>query len=363
MKNIIEIGLNLNQKILQELKILEMNTFELFKYLEDFSKKSCFFTLPLEEDIYIEKTESVLEDYLLDQINLLNIEKKIKGICCHFVENLDDKGYLKVSFTEISQKYGIDIYSIKKSHKVFKGLEPKGIGARNLKEALIVQAEEFPDLEEVLLCAYEDLISMRIDKVGKKLGISIERVKEIISPMREFISYPRRDFAGKIMAHTRTSDIIVSGNLKVSLNKKYDLRIEEASEYSNYGSSSSLYKKEKRVAFTINLALEKRKKTLLNLGEFIVNYQKDYFNGGSMKPLIQEKIAETLNVSTSTISRACKDKVLEYRGKQFEMKEFFPRKVAADNSSWEVKRMIKELIDNEDRRSPLSDEDIKKDLS
>lgn len=363
MRNELKIEINISQKMLKDLAVLEMNSNELYSYLSEFSNESLFFHLPFEEKIYKEHSTTIdnLEEYLIRQIELMNIGKKEKTICLYFAENLDEKGYLKISFYELSQKYNIEKKILNKALELFKELEPKGIGAKDLREALIFQAKDFPLLKKILINYYQELSTMRFDKIAKKLDVSIDEVKKIIEPMRNFISYPRRDFSGQAQRQLRISDIIISDEFEIKLNKRYNFRLEASCDNKNF-KKNRIFKREQKKAEAINESLEKRSTTLMRLAKFIIEYQENFFKGSSMKSLTQEKVAASLGIHISTVSRACRDKILEFKGKQYELKEFFPRKVGKHNSSWEIKKAIKELIDNEDKKNPYSDEDLRKEL-
>ncbi len=344
----------LSQKNIKKLKILEMNTHELNNFLWEFKNENFIPTTELMDEIYDKKEES-LEEFLWDQLRFLKIGRLEKEICRHFVEMLDDKGYLNISLNAVAKKFKTTIFKVKEVKKILETLEPAGIGAGNLKEAIIIQSRNYEELKKISPKVWDDILDMRLDRAATKLDISMTDLKDLIDPVRTFISYPRKDFSSK-KAVIQSSDIIISNELTLTLDKRYKY------QFDGDDLSKFLSKKKIKEINLINIALEERRKTLLNIAGIILKRQRGFFKGGYMNPLKLSDLAEELGLHISTISRACKDKILEYNCKQYRLNDFFVGEAAWGCSSQRLSVEIQRLVDTEDKSIPHSDEEIRKRL-
>lgn len=342
----------LSQKNIRKLKFLEMNTDEMNRFLWEFKNENFIPTTELMDEVYNKKDES-LEEFLWDQLRFLKISRLEKDICRYFIESLDDKGYLNISLNSAAKKFKTTIFKIKEVKKILETLEPRGVGAGNLKEAIIIQSRSYEELKKISPKIWEDILDMRLDRAATKLDISMDDLKVLIAPVRSFISYPRRDFSGK-KAVIQSSDIMISNKLILTLDKRYEY------QFDGGDLSQFLSKKKLKEINLINIALEERKKTLLNIGKIILKRQMEFFKGGYMVPLKLSDVAEELGLHISTISRACKDKILEYNYKQYRLNDFFVGEVGEGFSSQRLSVEIQRVVDREDKLYPYSDEEIRK---
>ena len=336
----------ISKKKIESLKILELNTSSLKNYLK------VSYGVEEEELSLLHSKEKTLEDFLLEQVGLLKITGKKRKILEEFIWNLDEKGYLRVSLIELSKRSGVPIFEIRKCYELFKGLDPKGIGGKNLKEVLILQSEKGSNLEKILEKMSVELFNMNFIKISKKMNMNIEEIKVAIEPMRYFISYPRKNFGAYRVQETREEDIFYSNKDEIKLNDSYSYRVGE----------DDIAIKNIRVVEKINMALEMRELTLLSVSKYIVDSQKEFFNKGEMNSLKLEDIAIALGKSISTISRAIKDKTLNFNGKKYFLNEFLTNKVGK-TTSYNIKRSIEKIIKYEEKKTPLSDEEVRKKLS
>lgn len=346
MKLELKISQKISKKKIESLKILELNTFHLKKYLK------INYGVEERELSYLSQKERSLEEFLLEQAGLLKVTKEQAEILEEFIWNLDEKGYLRLSLTDLAKKKRKGLEYIRECYEIFKGLEPVGIGGRDMREVLIFQSERGSVLRRVLEDMYRELLDINFPKISKRLGISIGKIKEEIEPMRYFISYPRKNFAYSASAEIKEDDVFLGKGLEVVLNSSYGYRV---SEDEVQGGSV-------RLAEKINTALTMREATLLKVAEFIVDHQKDFFTGREMKPLKLEDVAEVVGVSISTVSRTIRDKRLNHQGKRYDLKELFTSQVG-ETTKDNVKRVVQKIVDSEDKRDPLSDEEIRKKVS
>lgn len=346
MKLELKISQKITKKRIESLKILELNTFYLRNYLK------VNYGVEETELSYLSKRGKSLEEFLLEQVGFLKIPREKVGILEEFIWNLDEKGYLRLSLTELAKRSRKSIKYIRECYETFKGLDPKGIGGKDMREVLILQSEEGSVLRRILEEMYRELLDINFPKISKRLGVTIEEIKEEIEPMRYFTSYPRKNFACYAPVEIREDDIFLDENMGITLNSSYDYRV---SEEEVQGRNLKLVEK-------INTALAMREATLFKVATSIVEHQRGFFTGGEMRPLKLEEVAEVLNISISTVSRTIRDKNLDYLGRRHNLKEFFTSQVG-ETSRHNIKRRLEEVVASEDRGNPLSDEKIRKRLA
>ncbi len=346
MKLELKISQKITKKKIESLKILELNTFHLRNYLK------VNYGVEERELSYLARRERSLEEFLLEQVGLLKVSREKSGILEEFIWNLDEKGYLRLSLTDLAKKKRKSIEYIRECYETFKELDPRGIGGRDMREVLILQSEMGSILRRILEDMHRELLDINFPKISRKLGISIEEIKEEIEPMRYFISYPRKNFAYSVPVEIREDDIFLGEGMEVTLNKSYGYRVSE----------EDVQGKSIRVAEKINTALAMREATLLKVAKFIVEHQRSFFTGGEMEPLKLKDVAEVLGVSISTVSRTIRDKKLNHQGTRYNLKEFLTGQVG-ETTRHNIKRVVQEIVDSEDERNPLSDEEIRGKLS
>lgn len=268
MKLELKISQKITKKKIESLKILELNTF----YLKNYLKVS--YGVEEGELSYLSRRERSLEEFLLEQIGLLKISREKIEVLEEFIWNLDEKGYLRLSLTDLAKRKRRSLKYVQECYETFKELDPRGIGGRDMREVLILQSEMGSVLRRILEDMYRELLDINFPKISRKLGISIEEIKEEIEPMRYFISYPRKNFAYSVPVETREDDIFLWEGMEVTLNKSYGYRVSE----------EDVQGKSIRVAEKINTALAMREATLLKVAKFIVEYQGDFFRGRDEAP-------------------------------------------------------------------------------
>ncbi len=346
MKLELKISQKITKKKIESLKILELNTF----YLKNYLKVS--YGVEEGELSYLSRRERSLEEFLLEQIGLLKISREKIEVLEEFIWNLDEKGYLRLSLTDLAKRKRRSLKYVQECYETFKELDPRGIGGRDMREVLILQSEMGSVLRRILEDMYRELLDINFPKISRKLGISIEEIKEEIEPMRYFISYPRKNFAYSVPVETREDDIFLWEGMEVTLNKSYGYRVSE----------EDVQGKSIRVAEKINTALAMREATLLKVAKFIVEYQGDFFLGGEMKPLKLEDVAEPLGISISTVSRTIRDKRLNHQGTRYNLKDLFTNQIG-ETTRHNVKKVVQEIVGSEDKSNPLSDEEIRQKMS
>ena len=334
-----------------------------------------------------ESRHESLNDYLLHQLAEMDIDDEVERFAERIISVLDarDGGYLKVPLVDLLP---IDHTEEQLAHaqealKIVQGLEPAGIGARDLRECLLNQLTEgMPYLEEMrtLISGYlNDLADNRLPLIHRKTGFSIERIHELRDQMHKLNPKPGAEFLNTYVPSV-TPDVSVEadehGKFKVSLDddrvprlfisEYYRSRLQDphaAQEEKDY------IKKKLNSAQWLIESIEQRRSTLTKVAQEIVNHQQRFFEEGpeALEPLKMQQIADRVGVHVTTVSRAVDDKWMQTPRGLFPLKRFFVGGTQTDEGedvAWDTVRMkMQEIVDKEDKRKPYSDDELVAELS
>lgn len=335
-------------------------------------------------------------EQLLTQLGLRVLDDGKFQIAAHIIGNLDDSGYLQrdldamVDDLAFSLNIKTTVEEIKELLLIIQGFDPPGVGARNLQECLLIQLmRDDPTTEEVKVAIqiieknFEDFTKKHYDKITKKLGISETQLKVAISEILKLNPKPGNTY----MEHSRVQQYIVpdyiitnnNGILELYLNSKNapELRVsktyqEMLESYSknkdkNSGKKDALMFVKQKIdgAKWFIDAIKQRQDTLYQTMLCIMDYQKEYFQEGDetlIKPMILKDIAEKVNLDISTISRVANSKYVQTPFGTFPLKSFFSESMSTDSgeevSTREVKKILQDCIGSENKRKPLTDDEL-----
>lgn len=320
-----------------------------------------------------------LQDHLLSQMAFIEIGPRKKEIAENIICNLDNNGYLQYPLEEIVGAMGGTVTQVEAEEvlKLVQSMDPPGVGARTLEECLLLQLspeDECSDLARVLVTSHlDDIRANRFPKIAKDTGRSLEEVKRTIELVLTLNPKPGALYDTTEPAYI-LPDVIVEER-----NGEYEVRLEETGmprliispfyrnllrrDGGNPQTRDYVRKKIQAARWLID-SIEQRRNTLLRVARATVDSQREFMIRGVavLKPLRMQDIARRVGVHVSTVSRAIADKYMQTPQGIFEMKYFFtggtPRG-DGDMASWNsVKQRIRQLIEVEDKRSPLSDEEI-----
>ncbi|XZI56189.1 RNA polymerase factor sigma-54 [Clostridium perfringens] len=358
---------------------------ELVKYLESDNYGSQSYGEYDEEGIspftFISKPES-LTDYLEGQILELPIDEYMRSVCSYMVECLDQKGYLDIKKEELMNELDCSEETFNRALIVIQNLEPAGIGARDLKECLEIQlerkGENDPIVKEIIDNHLDDLADNRYQVIAKDLDITPKKAQDYGDLIKTLEPKPSRGFytgdeVGFIIpdAEIRKIDgeffiLMKDGVLPMlSVNPLYKDILKDSTN----DKEATEYVKEKidKAMFLIK-SIEQRKSTLHKVLQKILEKQKDYFEKGEkyLKPMTLKEIAEKLEMHESTISRAIRDKYILTSMGTIKIKDLFVNSISNKEKSdgeddvtvINIKKALEEVIKEEDKRKPLSDQAI-----
>jgi len=363
------------------------------------------------EDRYerpIVQVNSMYED-LINQLGMLELTELEYIIGKEIIGELDEDGYLrKQKSNETKEKVPIPIQSItdylvchyqiqvtdemvESVLKKIQSLEPSGIGARDLRECLLIQLQRNPAFNKnrsiqvahtIIKEYFDELTKKHYEKIINKLNISSEEMKEALNVIKHLNQKPGAQFDTKVL--TIVPDFILTidddNQIHIKLNKgnapmlKLDqnyLNMLEKYQQSNYNEAKETYQFVKTrvdsAKFFID-AIRQRSATLYKIMMTIAHKQRDFFlsdgDDAQLKPMILEDVANEIGMDISTVSRSVNSKYVECPFGIYELKFFFSSSITTDSgdevSNKEVKKVLKEIIDNEDKSKPYSDEKLEK---
>ena len=340
------------------------------------------------------KVETGFNELMLEQLGQLNLNEHQQKVAEQIIGNLDDDGYLRRDISSIVDdlafRQNIETTEEELSELILQiqQFDPPGICARNLQECLLLQLErrsgEGVHVEmaiKVLEKYFEEFTKKHYEKIERGLDLSDEQLREIINQIIKLNPKPGGNIGetGKVENYVVPDFFIFNNNgkLELTLNSKNapDLRISEGYRdmLKEYDRGTKKDKRQKEAVLFIKQkidaakwfidAIKQRQNTLLNTMEAIMNYQHDFFITGdetTLRPMILKYIAEATNLDISTISRVANSKFVQTEFGTYRLKFFFSESLQTDSgeevSTREVKKILSDLIEGENKKHPLSDE-------
>ena len=324
-----------------------------------------------------------LQEMLLEQVRESSLAQEQWPIAEMLIGNIDEYGYLKATLEELTLSTGVAADKILEVLRVIQSFDPPGVGARDLRECLMLQLErksQQESLEYRIIRDYmEALGKRRIPEIARGTGRTVEEVQESLAKIAHLEPRPGRAFlpdtdqfvSPEVFVTKVGDDFTVTTNndnvphLRIS-NVYKDLMAqgENNAEVKNY-----IREKIRAGKFLIK-SLHQRQQTIGNIGREIVKRQREFMEKGVafLKPMTMAQVAEVVGVHETTVSRAVSGKYIETPQGIFEMKFFFTAGLqttaggeAVSNTS--VKDMIAEIFKNENTAKPLSDQEVVKMLT
>ena len=364
--------------------------------IPDYKLKSNNYSEESEKDIPFASGTS-FNQFLKAQLHSFSLNKKDQQIAEFIIGSLDPFGYLRRDILDISDDLvftlGVDASEIeiqKILDKIYL-LDPPGIGARDLKQCLLLQLKrknkgKTIDIAIKIIEDFFDLFSKKhFEKIKQKLNISNDELRDVVSEIEKLNPKP----GGAFNENTKINSSIVpdftikiiDGELKLELNSRNAPELYVSEEYKNmlsgYSESKNKTKSHKDAVMFIKQkldsakwfidAIKQRNQTLIMTMSSIINFQRDYFLTGDeskIKPMILKDIAEKIDMDISTISRVANSKYVDTPYGTKLIKSFFSEGIknsdGVEISTIEVKKTLEEIIEQEDKNSPHTDDQLTK---
>lgn len=373
-----------NQKFIHMVNLLQMNRQELLVYLEEQSMDNPL--LEVDESIYqympseiqedwleqLEDKKESLSEVLIQQLILEDYTVLEEKVTKDIIYSLDENGFLGDDILEIAKRNQVDSKLVIHCLEKIQSLEPAGIGAVDLKDCLMIQLNRLPKrniLAENIVENYLELVAKNhLQRIARETKTSVARVKNACEIIKSLNPKPVNGCYKEENIKFILPDFLVkqiNGNLKIEFADHTEnlVRIQKLcfqTEEIPQDVKSYIYTKTRQAEEVIR-TIQNRKVTLQNIMTEIVICQSEFFFEGQkkLKALTMQEIAQRLEIHESTVSRAVNGKYFQCEWGVFPVKYLFAKAISGNLSTTEiVKDQIKQLIHQEDKRNPLSDQKL-----
>ncbi|MBR58841.1 MAG: RNA polymerase sigma-54 factor [Myxococcales bacterium] len=321
-----------------------------------------------------------LHDHLIWQIRMADLDELQVAVATELIGNIDDTGYLRNEVGDdlveaVAQDLGAPNEYVEEVLGQIQRLDPVGVGARDLRECLLVQAEHYypeeAQLKRLIDVHLEDLERRRVKQVARALGISTEELGRLVELMGNLEPKPGRGFGGEhnpyivpdVQVHKIDDEYVVilndDGMTRLRVSQHYRKGLKGQNE-----NAREFIKKRLGAAVWFIKSIEQRQQTIRKVSESIVQFQREFLEKGSefLRPLVLRDVATDIGMHESTVSRVTSNKYMHTPQGIFPMKYFFNSRIeragSGDLASEAVKKKILRFIQEEDGRRPLSDQGI-----
>jgi RNA polymerase sigma-54 factor len=321
------------------------------------------------------RSVSSLADHLEEQLRFATEDPVVRQIGSEIIGNLDEDGYLRAELPGIATRYGVTVEAVEPVLKMVQGFDPPGVAARGIQECLLIQLTRDPDPDpvsvEIIEQYFDDLTRRRYPDIARALRLPLDRVMESVEEIMGLEPKPGRRFGGNdsryiapdVVVHKMGSEYVVvlneDGIPRLRVNALY------RSLLRNSGDEARHYVEQKlRSAVWLIKSVDQRQRTLRKVTQSIVKFQRGFLDQGlaHLRPLSLRDVGEDIGMHESTISRVTTNKYVETPQGLFELKFFFHSGIASGGgemvSSVAVRKMIRDLLANEDPAKPLSDQEV-----
>ena len=329
--------------------------------------------LPFENMV---RSVSSLADHLEEQLRFVTEDPAARRIGAEIIGNLDEDGYLRAELEEIAQRCAATPEEVERVlTEMIQKFDPIGVGARTISECLLLQLRSNPPVDpvsvEIVERHFEDLSRRRYADIARALKLSTDRIMESVEEIMALEPKPGRRFGGNDSRYI-VPDVFVyklGSDYTVMLNEEGIPRLRVNSLYRSLlrssGDEARQYVEQKlRSALWLIKSVDQRQRTLRKVTQSIVKFQREFLDKGLpyLRPLSLRDVGEDISMHESTISRVTTNKYVETPQGLFELKFFFHSGIASGDgemvSSVSVKKMIQDLLGNEDATKPLSDQEV-----
>ena len=338
---------------------------------------------------------SSFHEQLKSQLGLRNISERQYMLADYLIGNIDDNGYLRRKLDAVADdmafSMGVDTTGkeLESVLKIIQEFDPPGVGARNLKECLILQLKQKEETHAIKMAKnilehhFDEFTKKHYDKIIARLEITEDELKDGMDEVLKLNPKPGGSFQSDKIAEHIIPDYLLEykedGGLQLSLNSRNVPELRLSRMYSDMLDAYSKNKKDKHNKEAVNFvkqkldaakwfidAIKQRQNTMMQTMEAIMNYQKEYFlNWGDeilLNPMILKDIADATGLDISTISRVASNKYIQTPFGVFPLKFFFSEGLETtwgdEVSTHEIKKILQDCVEGESKRKPLTDDEL-----
>lgn len=347
--------------------------------------------------VYLTEGRS-LQEYLIEQLGYRNLPEREQRLAVYLVGSLDEDGYLRRDLESVADDIAFTVgiettaAELERVLGVIHELEPAGVGARNLQECLLLQMDQLPSdtparrlARRILTSYFDEFVKKHYEKLIARLQVSEEEFREVIAEIRHLSPKPGNLYAE---GGTDTTPYIIpdfildyqDGHFQLSLNSYNVPEVRINRRYVEMirdmvGPDGKVREKDRDAVQFVKSkidsakwfisAIKQRHDTLMRTMQTILDYQQEYFKDGDrskLRPMILKDIADRTGLDVSTISRVVNSKYVQTQFGIILLKSLFSEAMQTESgeevSSYEIKHILQECIDEEDKRHPLTDETL-----
>lgn len=347
---------------------------------DDFNEYKARSTYSSDDDSFerVPVLEKTLYDHLYEQLSFLKLNEEEHLIGEYIIGNISPRGYLVVSAEEMAPELELPVEKIEKMIKMIQGFDPSGVGARDLRESLLIQLEEKGYKDSIAYRVVDqyvnDLHKKSMLQVSRLMGVPFEKVQQAMDLIKTLSPTPSHGgfepsavpILPDLMVDKVGDDYIVYHNDKNTPKLRISPGYRQLLKAGNKTSKDTKkYVREKleQARWLLN-SINQRRTTMIKVMDAIIEEQREFFDNGPafLKPLIMEDIARRVDMNVATICRVSNGKYVQTPQGVYEIKYFFNSGIAREDggemSKRHVKKRIEEIIENEDLKNPLSDQEI-----
>ena len=323
---------------------------------------------------------TTIEDQLLDQLSFSDVSDEFKELCKLIIGSVNEVGYLQGSLQDLAVIGGADVQEMDDALSFVQSFEPPGIAARDLKECLYLQLKRKGNEDslaaKIVLNYLDELAVNHLPQIAKQLQISLDELRESIAEIRKLAPYPWTDNYIKNNSSVIVPELSiekVEDKYTVFLKNEYIPRLKISNRYlkmlehPSTSEETKEYIKSKIIKGSLIIKnIQQRQETIRKIAEVIIDMQYDFLEEGveHLKPLTMKEVADKIGVHETTVSRAVSNKYVETAQGVFEMRYFFSTGYQTESgdiiSNRSVMEKMKDIIADENRLKPYSDEAISK---
>jgi RNA polymerase sigma-54 factor len=329
-------------------------------------------------EMHLTKPRSLI-DHLLFQLHLSTSDPELLRLATLVIGNIDEAGYLKEPLEELAAAAEVPVPRLEDALRLVQSLDPTGVGARDLRECLLLQIDSRPELhplaKELITDHLAELERRNWERLADKLHVDVKAIQEAVESISSLEPKPGRTFGTEDPRYI-TPDVYivkVDDEFLVVLNDDGLPRLRISPYYRTVLANKTGNAKDvreyiegrMRSALWLIRSIEQRQRTLFKVATSLVKFQHDFLESGitALKPLTLKEVAEDISMHESTVSRVTTNKYVQTPQGLFELKYFFHRGVPSTQggdtvSSLKVKDLIHKLLTVEDSGRPLSDQRI-----
>jgi len=322
-------------------------------------------------------TPMSLSDHLLWQLRLNALSETDARVGETIIGNIDDDGYLReVSLKDVATQAGVTIDEAERALRLVQELDPPGVGARDLRECLLIQARQIglggTVVEEIILRHMDDLEKKRYSAIARMLKVSLKDIRLAATAVEALEPKPGRPFMRSETQYIVPDVYVVKkgGEFVILLNDEGMPKLRISQFYKNLmrqggdDNTKNYIESKLRSAQWLIKSIEQRNRTIYKVTESIIERQKEFLDKGvgKLKPMVLRDVAEDIGMHESTISRVTTNKYMHCPQGIYELKFFFAGGIQAEDgeehSSIMVRDLIQKFIGDEDPKRPVNDRHI-----